>query len=136
MVTLAVVALGCGSSETGSPGPTVTDADLGGVYQLSALEVGGTSFDLSDPVEVVIDSEFGELQVETACSRLLGSYSLLADGQAGFTIAGGSTRDCSAEARSQQNELVAVLGRVSSWTASGSNLELTSPSSDRVLLDR
>ncbi len=135
VAAVAVVTLGCAADEESS-GPTVADPQLGGVYMLETLDVEGSPAEVSDPVEVIIESEFGELRVETACGALLGSFSLLADGQAGFTIAGGSTRDCSAVAMDQQRELVAALGRVSSWSTSGSDLDLRSPSADRILLDR
>ncbi len=135
VAAIAIVTLGCAAGDESS-GPTVAAPALGGVYMLDTLDVEGSQAEVSDPVEFIIESEFGELRVETACGALLGSFSLLADGQAGFTIAGGSTRDCSDGAMDQQNELVAALGRINSWSTSGSDLDLRSPSADRVLLDR
>lgn len=132
-----VAGTGCAVGDDASPGPTVASAERGGVYELAGLAVDGAPVDTPDPVAVVIDAEFGELRIETGCGELLGSFSLLADGRAGMTVAGGRGSDCDPAAADQQRALVSALGRVDEWRAeSGGGLALTSPTGDEVLLSR
>ncbi len=133
-----------GADAGSTSGPTVAPLALGGTYQVERLVVDGADAAIDElgvdgDREVVIDAEFGGLRIETACGTLLGSFTLEADGRAGATVAGGSTRDCSVTAADQRARLLAVLGRVDGWTAVGSattqpdQLELTSPTATIVL---
>lgn len=145
-----VLAAGCGSSEEeadGPTGPTVATTELGGTYQLTQLQVDGDevaidAIEVGDGLDVTIDAAFGGLRLDTACGVLLGSFSLAEDGRAGVTIAGGSTIDCSAAARGQQDELVSALGRIDAWSAEGdatplvSGIDLASSADDLIILRR
>lgn len=141
VVVVALVVLfaaaGCAVDDDASLGPTVAPAELGGVYELAALAVDGAPVDTPDPVAVVIDAEFGELRIETGCGELLGSFSLLADGRAGMTVAGGRGTECDPAAADQQRTLVGALARVDEWRAeTGGELLLASPTGDEVVLSR
>jgi hypothetical protein len=137
---------GCGSDDAAAEpsGPTVAAAELGGTYEVRQLEVAGVEATIDEAgldggaVTLTIDAEFGGLRIDTACGTLLGSFTLEADGRAGFTVAGGSTRECSPSAADQRDSLVGPLGRVDTWTTDPptSGLELTSPAGDSITLER
>lgn len=157
ITAFALACTACGSDDGnsgagGSIGPTVAPLALDGSYRVVALQVENvdvpvTELEVDGSVEVVIDAEFGGLRVTTACGILLGSYSLLADGQAGATIAGGSRVDCSPTAVDQRDALEAAFGRIDAWqqspdTDSGggserdAEIDLTSSAGDLVSLRR
>jgi len=136
VAAVAVIAPACGQGDGSSPGPSITDPELGGGYRLSALEVGGAAVTINDPVEVDLDAEFGGLRIETACGVLLGAFTLRPDGGAGFTVAGGSTQLCPAGAADQQEALIEALGRIDGWMTSTSGIDLASPVGDRLSLSR
>ncbi len=144
VVSIAVVG-GCGADDGGSGGPSVVDAELGGRYDLDELvvvEPDGTPDDGPEPTGIPVgaafefEAEFGALTIETECGRLLGSFSLLDDGRAGITVAGGSSRDCSADAEQQQSALLGALGRVDAWSVTDGGLDLLSSDGDLVGLVR
>lgn len=141
-LSVAVVVGGCGTDDS-STGPTVVDADLGGRYDLDELvlgeadETGDSPLDpAGTPVAFDLEAEFGALTIETDCGRLLGSFSLLEDGRAGVTVAGGSSRDCSAEAERHQLALLGALGRVDAWSVTDRGLDLMSSDGDLIGLVR
>lgn len=145
--TLLMAACGTGDPGADSAGPTVAPTRIGGTYEIERLVVDGADATIGElgvdgARRVVIDAEFGGLRIETACGALLGSFTLEADGSAGVTVAGGSTRECSAAAAEQRAELLAALGRVDGWTADDAaagpaeQLELTSPTDTLILTRR
>lgn len=133
---VVIVVTSCGEGGGTAPGPSVTDLELGGGYRLATMAVEGVSVPINDPVEVDLDAEFGGLRIETACGVLLGAFSLLPDGGAGFTVAGGSSQVCPAGAADQQQALIDALGRIDAWTPSGSGIDLESPAGDQLSLTR
>jgi hypothetical protein len=142
LAALVVVAVGCGAAD-GSAGPTsvapgqsVAPAAAGGTFALNSIKVGGRPRPVSFFTEFDIDTEFGTLSVATDCGVLLGSFSLLADGRAGITLAGGRSHDCAAGASEQQQELVAALGRVDTWATNDTRLSFVNSMGDRVELTR
>lgn len=157
IIAFASACAACGSDggnaeAGGSTGPTVAPLAVDGSYRVEALQVEEVAvavaeLEVDGLVEVVIDAEFGGLRVTTACGILLGSYSLLADGEAGVTIAGGSRVDCSPAAVDQRDALVAAFGRIDGWTQSpgadsgegsepDAEIDLTSSAGDLVSLRR
>ena len=134
LATVLLLVAGCGSGdiEPGGHGSTVAEAELGGDYLLTRLVVGGNNGGEVSPDDyaptVNIETDFGALRIETECGDLLGSFSLLADGRAGFTVAGGSTRLCDAASSANNELLVSALGRVDSWSGVGADSELDSGS--------
>ena len=136
LATLAAGAIGCGAAEPQPGGPRVADETLGGVFSVTSMRTAGVEQPVADVTELVIDTEFGSLSIETSCGRLLGSFSFLVDGRAGVTIAGGRRRDCAPAAQEQQDRLLAVLSQVDSWARSGGELSLSSLQGDRVALAR
>lgn len=83
-----------------------------------------------------LDAEFGALRIDTDCGRLLGSFSLLADGRAGFTVAGSSDNDCSAEASNDRNHLLTTLAAVATWSENEGRLDLQTATGDSLALTR
>ena len=150
LAAAAVIIAGCGSTDgADASGPTVAPARAGGTYQLERLLVRGEGVAIdsigdADGAQVTIDAEFGGLRIDTACGVLLGSFSLLDDGRAGFTVAGGSTSECSEAAEAQRDQLLAALGRIEAWEAPPADardeplagLEFTSPDGDVVTVAR
>lgn len=129
---------GCGQATEPAPGgPSVVTPTLGGAYQLSSLQIGGQDQPLVDPTSLVVDAEYGSLALDTSCGEQLGAYSLLSDGRAGVTLAGGRSGACSPTAKRQQDDVTATLAQVSAWSQ-GTNgaLVLTSPSGDVVTFVR
>lgn len=133
---MLLVACGQGADGGEPAGPSVADLSLGGDYRVAELAVDGDEVAVDELLEVELDAEFGGLRIETACGVLLGSFSLLPDGQAGFTVAGGSDSSCSGRAADQRDALIGALGRIDGWAASTSGIDLESPAGDRLSLSR
>ena len=152
LVLTGLGAAGCGAATTDGPGgdvtaagPTVAPADLGGRYEIGSWREAGdadTTTSASTPaderpyVEVDLDTQFGALTVATDCGIQLGSFSLLADGRAGVTLAGARAVTCQPEAEDNQRRLLATLARVDRWTGGDGELTLTSPAGDELVLVR
>lgn len=142
-----------GSSDSGSPGggtgggppgtaidagPTVAPLDLDGVYEIGTWT--GPDAPADPPAgtyaQVDLDARFGALTVATDCGVELGSYSLLADGRAGVTVAGSRAIDCGPEAAQRRQRLLDTLARIDSWTGGDGRLTLTSGVGDELVLVR
>ena len=139
-MTMAVGACGTGTGTGATHAPTaavdtVINQDLDGLFTVSALIVSGDSVPV-EGIQFDIDTEFATLRIHGPCSTLLGSFSLLADGRAGVTIAGGASSDCDRGDAEVQTKLVDVLGRVDSWARDKSGMVLTGSDGDGVELGR
>lgn len=116
-------------------GPALIDRRLGGEYVLVRLEPGDASSP-AGPVVFQIDAEHGELRIDSGCGLLLGSYSLLDDGRAGLTIAGGSRRGCTPADEARERVLIDAVGRIERWSETESGLAFESPAGDVIELAR
>ena len=135
-LVLALFVSACGSDGTGeSTGPTVADRRFGGLFTLTALTIDGQDEAPLEPIVFEIDTEFGSLAIDTACGTLLGSFSFFDDGRAGITIAGRSPPTCGAEVEAQTGQLLAALGRIDAWMATGVGFDLKSPMGDILSLE-
>ena len=155
----ALALVGCGSSgdDSGAPdgtapdggaasggtigagaGPTVAPLDLDGLYEIGTW-AGPDAPDDPDAegyAQVDLDARFGALTVATECGVQLGSYSLLADGRAGVTVAGSRPIPCSAGAEDSQRRLLDTLARIDGWSGGDGRLTLTSGAGDELVLVR
>jgi heat shock protein HslJ len=137
MLAAALLGLGDGLTVGGrGTEPTVADRRFGGSYAVTSLAVDGVEMPLVVPASVDLDAVHGQFSVGTGCNTKLGAFSLLADGQAGVTVAGGSQLQCTAEAQHQEDELLAALSEVSSWSETTGGLVLQSAGGDVVELAR
>ncbi len=147
----AAVLAACGSSGgsdgtlDGSPAtagsgaePTVAPLDLDGVYEIGAWTGPDAPGEGSADgyAQVDLDAHFGALTVATDCGVQLGSYSLLADGRAGVTVAGARSIRCDARAEDRQQRLLDTLARIDGWTRGDGRLTLTSGAGDELVLVR
>jgi heat shock protein HslJ len=120
---MAVAATACGADDTGEGptstvdggGPRVADPRFEGTFVVSELTVDGEVLAIDLLPTVAIDTVFGRLTVEPGCNTFFGSYTLAEDGEASFTIAGGTGRDCP-DLADQEEAVVAALRNVTSWT--------------------
>ncbi len=127
----------CGSSG-GAAGPTVAPLDLDGMYEIGAWSGPDAPTDAAAGTyaQVDLDARFGALTVATDCGVQLGSYSLLTDGRAGITVAGGRSVPCGPGAEDRQQRLLDTLARIDGWTGGGDTLTLTSADGDELVLVR
>lgn len=135
-----------GASDTAATaGPTVAPLDLDGVYEIGtwagpdAPDGGGSTVEGSTAeryAEVDLDARFGALTVATDCGVQLGSFSLLADGRAGVTVAGSRPIPCDAGAEDRQRRLLDTLARIDGWSGADGRLTLTSGVGDELVLVR
>lgn len=133
---LAGLTAGCGSVSGPAPDVAVADARLGGSYTVASMTVDEQSETPVVPVTFQIDADYGELVVDTGCNTLLGSFSLLGDGRAGVTLAGGSSLSCTDTAQQQESTLLATLAGVDSWSETAAGLALHAPGGDEIVLAR
>lgn len=138
-----------GSSDSNGPGgappdtaiaagPTVAPLDLDGVYEIDAWTGPDAPSDAATGgyAQVDLDARFGALTVATDCGVELGSYSLLADGRAGVTVAGSRAIDCGPAAGERRRRLLDTLARIDGWTGADGRLTLTSGAGDELVLVR
>lgn len=132
----ALVLAACGSSSGDSP--AVAPLDLDGVYEIGSWSGPDAPGDASPEgfAQVDIDTRFGALTVATDCGVQLGSFSLLADGRAGVTVAGARPIPCEAGAEDRQQRLLDTLARIDGWTGGDRRLTLTSEAGDELVLVR
>lgn len=126
-------------------GPTVAPLDLDGVYEIGTwagpdapVDGGSTSEGSTSEgyAQVDLDARFGALTVATDCGVQLGSFSLLADGRAGVTVAGSRSIPCEAGAEDRQRRLLDTLARIDGWSGADGRLTLTSGVGDELVLVR
>lgn len=131
----AVLVAGC--SRTGylaEPDPAV-DAS----WVVSSIEVDGQAVDLRSGLIIVdIDTSIDAVEIATGCRTLLGSFTFLDDGRAGFTLPGGTKDRCDTDTESWLLELdetfAGTIGAVTNWTGGNDEpLILTGPASEIVL---
>ncbi|MGF1595901.1 MAG: hypothetical protein ACFCVK_03070 [Acidimicrobiales bacterium] len=129
-LVVVALALSAACAPTGGAGP-LTAPEPGGRYTLvdPAADAAGPP----DPVIVELDDEFGSLRIDAGCGTLLGAFSLLPDGRAGVTVAGGSVSDCEPGLARRQNELVDDLATVEAWDGDGDELRLEGGDATLVL---
>lgn len=138
-----------GSTRSGGPdgappdtviadGPTVAPLELDGVYEIGAWTGPDAPSDAATEhyAQVDLDARFGALTVATDCGVELGSYSLLADGRAGVTVAGSRPIDCGPRATERRQRLLDTLARIDGWTGGDGRLTLTSAAGDELVLVR
>ncbi|MEZ5407979.1 MAG: META domain-containing protein [Acidimicrobiales bacterium] len=132
----ALALAACGSS--GDASPTVAPLDLDGVYEIGSWTgpdaPRGSASD--GYAQIDLDARFGAFTVATDCGVQLGSYSLLADGRAGITVAGSRRISCDAGAEDRQQRLLDTLARVDGWSGGDDRLTLTSGAGDELVLVR
>lgn len=140
---LALIVAGCAANDENDgdgtanvTGPTFVDLRFDGVFTLDEFVIEGEAAPLTGTTAVTLDAQFGEIAVSSACGTRLGAFSLLPDGRAGVTIAGGSTRECGDAAAAQEVALTAALSRVDAWEESDSTLVLLSSAEDQLRLVR
>ncbi len=132
---MALLAGGC--SRTGYLAEP--DPRFDGVWTLSALVVDGEPVDLGPGLVVLdIDTSTSALRVETGCRTLLGSFSFLDDGRAGFTLPGGTEPRCNGDAEAPiaalDQAFLDAITAVDSWgRADGELLTLSGPDDEVVL---
>lgn len=133
----------CGSSGSSegtviADEPTVAPLELDGVYEIGAWTGPDAPSDAATGgyAQVDLDARFGALTVATDCGVELGSYSLLADGRAGVTVAGSRPIDCDPEAGERRQRLLDTLARIDGWTGGDGRLTLTSATGDELVLVR
>lgn len=126
LVTALVATLvGCGTAgDDPQAGPGPDPGVPGGSYSLAAWSVDGQTVPVVGPVRLVLDPTFGSAVLETGCGVQFGAYTLLADGRAGVTLAGGRPSPCNDATAEQEELLVTTLGSVDSWEVDGGVLTL------------
>jgi heat shock protein HslJ len=135
----ALVLAACGGSAAnpGSPtGPSMAPGGAAGTFALTSLQAAGAPMSIDFYTELDIDTQFGTLSVASDCGVMLGSFSLLDDGRAGVTLAGGRPQDCSPGAFSQQERLVEALARIDTWAKDGDRLILSNAEGDIIVMTR
>jgi hypothetical protein len=125
------LAASCGSDQSGSePGSTsqVTTAPLrfDGRLTIVELELDEQAIPLENRPSLLIDAEFGGLEVRPGCNTRFGSFTLTADGAASFTVPGGTTSSCDALG-DQEAAIDDALGRVEAWSATEEGVVFTGP---------
>ncbi|MEL6983389.1 MAG: META domain-containing protein [Actinomycetota bacterium] len=147
LVAVAIGALflltGCGASEDvddgvtepSTDGPRVADARFDGRFEISEVVADQAPFALSQQPAIEIETEFGGLTVLPGCNTYFGSFTLTEDGEASFTITGGSGQDCGPLAE-QEATVLAALDAVDQWdeveagfrfSGGGSTVVITGP---------
>ena len=117
---------GPGGQSSAAPGPTVADARFDGRFTVIGLDFADGPVEPALAPVITIETEFGALTVEPGCNTYYGSFSLLDDGSASFTVTGGSNRDCP-DLADQEQAVLAVLDAVDGWAESGETLVLAGP---------
>ncbi len=139
---LALAACGASGSDSSASdagaGPTVAPLDLDGTYEIGSWSGPDAPADPTADTyaQVDLDARFGALTVATDCGVQLGSYSLLADGRAGITVAGARPIPCGPGAEDRQQRLLDTLARIDGWSGGDSRLTLTSADGDELVLVR
>lgn len=126
-------------------GPRVASARFDGDFAITELTVAGESVPLQTTATISIETEFGGLSVMPACNTFLGSFTLIEageaesnlsqDGQASFTIAGGSDDDCG-DLDGQEEMVLAALAAVDSWAAVDDGFQFDGPDGSSFTIRR
>lgn len=140
----ASLAVACGSDDpadaagsgSGLTGQRVADQRLEGSWRVSSIVDDGEETTAASTVLIELDTTFGDVAVDSSCGSDLGAFSLFDDGRAGFSLTGGSQRDCDAASGAEREQLVTVLTDVTGWKETAAGLRFTTPSGDQVDLTR
>jgi heat shock protein HslJ len=145
VAALAVGLAACGAAEDPDPdqpttniddrGPRVADQRFDGLFLITEAVVGGEPIPLEAVASINFETEFGGLVVEPGCNRYFGSFSLAEDGNASFTVAGGSQNSCDG-LEQQDRGVLTALGRVTEWTELGDGFRFDGPSGDSITVGR
>ncbi|MFT7597338.1 MAG: hypothetical protein ACI8TP_000256 [Acidimicrobiales bacterium] len=121
-MTAAVALGGCG-------GATPENDDLlTGSWQVSELVVADTAIDLAQsPVVIDLSTAQRSVRADTSCHWLYGSFTILRDGSATFTMPGRSTQSCEASDQLVEDALLGALDSVRSWQLVEDRLVFASP---------
>lgn len=108
------------------------------VWTVESLTVDDSPYDLGAGLVVVdIDTRQASVQIETGCRTLLGSFSLLDDGRAGFSLPGSDRDGCGDDIEPWLAELDATLGAtleaVDRWDRRDGRLVLSNDRAEVVL---
>lgn len=152
---LILLAASCGASEPVEPqpgatiavdsGPRVAPARFDGDFTISELVVAGEPVPLQATAMVSIETEFGALSVSPACNTFLGSFTLIEsdetesnlsdDGQASFTVAGGSSDNCD-DLDEQERAVLAAMAAVDSWVSVDDGFRFDGPDGSSFTITR
>lgn len=131
----ALVTAGC--SRTGYLAEP--DPDFDASWVVSSIEVDGQAVDLQSGLIVVdIDTSIDAVEIATGCRTLLGSFTFLDDGRAGFTLPGGTKDRCDDDTESWlialDETFATTIGAITTWSGGGNEpLILAGPASEIVL---
>lgn len=134
LVGLAVGVAACAPEGTTQP----IDTRFHAPWIVESLVTEGDALDLTNAV-IVVEIDTGRLSVSalTGCRTLLGSYSFLDDGRAGFTLPGGSRNRChptgDAAPHALDEAFVAALTQIEQWEATESQLRLLGVDGEIIL---
>ena len=144
-VALLLSVTACGSATHDAradepPGLDPGGQDLDGAWVLDSVELtieDALSSDDGAPdlaaaltegvEEVVFDTTAVSAEFTTECRLVLGSYTFLADGTAGFTLPGRSTDPCPAPDDQLAGAFTALLEQVEGWSREGALLVFEGP---------
>jgi hypothetical protein len=143
VLLLSVTACGSATQDARAdepPGLDPGDQELDGAWLLDSVELtieDASSSDDGAPElaealtkgvqEVVFDTTAVSAEFSTECRLVLGSYTFLADGTAGFTLPGRSTDPCPATDDQLAGAFMALLEQVDGWSQEGQLLVFEGP---------
>ena len=109
------------------------------VWTVDAIELDGVDIPFEAGLVLVdIDTSLASVEAATGCRRLFGSFTLLDDGRAGFTLPGGTKPACDDDEEPWLVELDeafdVAIGQVDSWSGGGDSLVLTGPDAELLLV--
>ncbi len=116
-----------------------------GEFAITDLAVADEPVPLRTTATISIESEFGGLSVTPACNTYLGSFTLIEsdeaesnlsdEGQASFTIAGGSDTDCG-DLNDQEGLVLTALAAVDSWATTDDGFRFDGPDGSSFTITR
>lgn len=133
LLVVMVVLSACGADEGfGEPDPTtittdrvqVADARFDGEFQITSLTIDGQDIGLDSRPILSIETVFGGLSLMAGCNTYFGSFTLSEDGEASFTIAGGSSQEC-ADLAEQEQAVLDALAATTRWEQTDGGFRFT-----------
>jgi heat shock protein HslJ len=125
VLLLAVVAGGCGAES--DPPPAGADR-FDGSFQIVAVDRPEIVDPLSQLPQLLIGTEFGDLEVLPGCNTYYGSFTLTDDGTASFTVTGGTDLDCGL-LDPQEDAILAALDATERWEETAEGFVFVGPDS-------
>ncbi len=134
---LAAATLATGCSRSGYLAEPTPAFDA--VWTVDAIELEGAEIPLDAGLILIdIDTSLASVEAATGCRRLFGSFTLLDDGRAGFTLPGGTKPACDDDEEPWLIELDvafdAAISQVDSWSWGNDSLVLTGPDAELLLV--